>query len=155
MKKKVVAIVIGILIVATAAISVFLFSNNRPFRISYDSNFGSEIIDADISELETLAAEHKSFLVFVSMPECSAADVLEDSIQKIISDTKLQFYKISFMYLRDTDLASPVRHYPSLLIFKNGQLLTCLDSTSDDDTDAFMNADGLRKWLKKYIILQE
>ena len=153
MKKKIIIIVVSVLLVIAAAVSVILVLNNRPFKISYNSNFGPEIIDTAVPELETLTAEHKSFLVFVTQPECSAADVLEESIQEIISDTDLQVYKISFMYLRDTDIASGVRHYPSLLIFKNGQLLTYLDPTSDDDTDAFMNSTDLRKWLEKYIIL--
>lgn len=154
MRKKLQLTILILLLIIFASVGVFLYISNRPIKLSEESYSRGDIISVPIAEVETLANDKKSFLVFISQPECRTADDFEKVINELISQTRLLIYKTDFMYLRDTELAPEVRHYPSLLVFRDGKLLAFLDPSSDADTAAFKNPADLKSWLSKYIVMQ-
>lgn len=106
-------------------------------------------------DLKTMAGEKKSFMLFVSQPECQAAEKLRGILQELIKEYPIQIFEVSFSELRESGLASEVRFYPSLVVYRQGQVADFLDANGSADTEAYNSLAGLKDWLTNVVILDK
>ena len=66
---------------------------------------------------------------------------------------KIDFLSISFDEFKNTGFSKKVKYAPSIIIVKEGKIVTYLDPNSDDDFDKYQDATKLEEWIKEYVEL--
>ena len=62
---------------------------------------------------------------------------------------------ITFENFKKTDFYKEVKLAPSILIIKEGKIVTYLRADSDEDFDRYQDTEAFEKWLNKYIYLEK
>ncbi len=154
-KRRLVGIIAGIaaaVVLALAAVMIF-WDSRVVLSEEYRGAGGIGMVTTD--DLRTMIDDKKSFLLFVSQPGCQAAEKLRGILQELIAEYPIQFFEISFSDLKESGLASEVRFYPSLMVYRQGQLADFLNANDNADTEAYNSLDGLKKWLTDIVILNK
>lgn len=113
------------------------------------------ITEIELSDFEKLEKDKKNFAVFVYLPGCTSCAAFRKVLDNFIVDNKLEIYTISILDCENTSIDDAVEFAPSLVLFKDGEVVEALDSTSNEDKPALTSVDGLKKWLDKYIYLEK
>lgn len=148
----VIAGIIATMVLVAAAVLIF-----RDGRVVLSAEYRGEggIGMITTNDLKTMAEEKKSFMLFVSQPECQAAEKLRGILQELIKEYPIQIFEVSFSELRESGLASEVRFYPSLVVYRQGQVADFLDANDSADTEAYNSLAGLKDWLTNVVILDK
>jgi len=135
-------------------VAVMIFRDGRVvLSEEYHGEGGIGMITTD--DLRTMVEDKKSFLLFVSQPECQTAEKLRGILQDLITEYPVQIFEISFSDLKESGLASEVRFYPSLIVYRQGEVEDFLDANDDVDAAAYNSLDGLKEWLTNVVILDK
>ena len=147
-----VAGVIAVIVLLMAAVLIF-----RDSRVVLSEEYRGEggIGMITIDDLKTMTEDKKSFLLFVSQPECKTAEKLREILQELITEYPIQIFEVSFSELKESGLASEVRFYPSLIVYRQGKIADFLDANDSEDSEAYNSLDGLKEWLMNVVILDK
>ena len=74
-------------------------------------------------------------------------------VEEYLKDHTLEIYSISILETEGTSIRENVQYAPSMVLYKDGEVVAALDSTSNDDRLALTTTDGFNKWLDEYIYL--
>ena len=153
--QRLIGVIAGIIAtIERVAAAVLIFRDGRVvLGAEYRGEGGIGMITTD--DLKTMAEEKKSFMLFVSQPECQAAEKLRGILQELIKEYPIQIFEVSFSELRESGLASEVRFYPSLVVYRQGQVADFLDANDSTDTEAYNSLAGLKDWLTNVVILDK
>lgn len=153
--QRLIGVIAGIIAtIVLVAAAVLIFRDGRVvLSAEYRGEGGIGMITTD--DLKTMAGEKKSFMLFVSQPECQAAGKLRGILQELIKEYPIQIFEVSFSELRESGLASEVRFYPSLVVYRQGQVADFLDANDSADTEAYNSLAGLKDWLTNVVILDK
>ena len=55
--------------------------------------------------------------------------------------------------LKNTDVVNTIKYAPSVIIIKEGKIVSYLDAEADEDFDRYQNKKEFNSWLAKYIYL--
>lgn len=151
--RRLIEIIAGIITVVLLVVAaVVIFRDSRVvLSEEYRGEGGIGMVTTD--DLRTMVNDKKSFLLFVSQPECIAAEKLRGILQELITEYPIQIFEISFADLKGSGLADEVRFYPSLVIYRQGKVAEFLDANDDADAAAYNSLDGLKEWLTNVVIL--
>ncbi len=158
MKTKRIVSIIGMVIAALIIFGglVFLTVGMRyPFSLNEEYYGTTETDSIDYAKLEDLTEDKKSFAVFVYQPLCETSAAFEEVLDQFRTENSVGFYKIAFADLKDTALGEQVKHYPSFMVFKNGELMEFLDAEADEDKEYYQDADGFKRWFSKYVNIKK
>ena len=125
MKKKII-IIISIILVILISIGLFFLGrklSDKRFLLNEKYYMSSNYIDLDKEKLDKLIKDKESFAIFVYQPMCAASSALEKVIDEFKSNHIVSFYKISFTDMKETVLYDTITYYPSLVIFKDGEIV--------------------------------
>lgn len=152
-KRQLFGLVMGVIAaILLLSVTILIFRDSRVvLSAEYRGDGGVGTITID--ELRTMTEEKKSFLLFVSQPECKTAEKLREILQELISEYPIQIFEVSFSELKESGLANEVRFYPSLIVYRQGKVADFLDANDSADTEAYNSLDGLRAWLTNVVIL--
>lgn len=152
-KRQLFGFVMGVIAaILLLSVTILIFRDSRVvLSAEYRGDGGVGTITID--ELRTMTEEKKSFLLFVSQPECKTAVKLREILQELISEYPIQIFEVSFSELKESGLANEVRFYPSLIVYRQGKIADFLDANDSADTEAYNSLDGLRAWLTNVVIL--
>ncbi len=155
MKKKPIAIVgavIAVVICVVAAIMIFCSG-----RVVLDQEYygHGEIGNISIDQMRSMIDEKKSFVVFVSQPDCRTADKLREILQDFITKYPMQIFEVSFSDLKSSGLADEVKYYPSVIIYRDGKIADFLDANDGEDSAAYNSLEGFEEWFTNQVILKE
>ncbi|MBQ8659913.1 MAG: hypothetical protein IJ475_03665 [Bacilli bacterium] len=145
MKKFLVLIVLSLLLVGCGKVEKFYLEDEL-----YNEGVITEI---DVDKLHTLEEEKKNFAVFVYLPGCTSCAEFRTVLDEFVLDNKIEFYTISITKAKGTSIDDAIEYAPSLILYKEGKVVSYLDSTSDKDKPALTNVDSFKKWLETYIYL--
>ena len=145
MKKFLVLIVLSLLLVGCGKVEKFYLEDEL-----YNEGVITEI---DVDKLHTLEDEKKNFAVFVYLPGCTSCAEFRTVLDEFVLDNKIEFYTISITKAKGTSIDDAIQYAPSLILYKEGKVVSYLDSTSDKDKPALTNVDSFKKWLETYIYL--
>lgn len=128
----------------------FLWQSSRRVSFSPEYYDQAHLEKASVANLEGLVAQHKSFGVFVSQPNCRTADDLRRILEQYSAEHQLTFYEVAFSELKDSELAPDVKYYPSFIIFDKGKVATFLRANSAEDSAAYNSLDGFSQWFESH-----
>lgn len=154
MKRRLIIITVIIVAVICVGVATFLGTKNSPFALDAESYDAAQLQTIDLAELQSLIANQKSFGLFVSQPSCQASVDLQQHLDEFTTSHSLRFYEISFSNLKDSDIITELRFYPSFAIFHNGKVVDFLEANSDVDAPAYTSVDGFTDWFTKYVKLR-
>lgn len=145
MKKFLVLIVLSLLLVGCGKVEKFYLEDEL-----YNEGVITEI---DVDKLHTLEEDKKNFAVFVYLPGCTSCAEFRTVLDEFIVDNKIELYTISITKAKGTSIDDAIEYAPSLVLYKDGKVVSYLDSTSDKDKPALTNVDSFKEWLDEYIYL--
>lgn len=147
MKKLFVIIILTILLVGCGKVEKFYLDDN-----SYEKGIITEIT---LDEFKTLESGKNSFAVFVYLPGCTSCAQFKNVLEDFVENNKIQFYSISILDVADTSIDEVVEFAPSMVLYKEGKVVSYLDSVSNDDKPALTNVDSFKMWLEEYVYLEK
>jgi len=161
MKKKIVIIVIALVVLIGILIGVIALNNKKDIKYGknafyleeelYDANSNYE--DISLSKLNKLIDNKKSFVIFTYTSFCPFQTPSDQIFKAVFKDNKMKLYAIGYDKLVDTNIVDTIKYAPSVVIFKEGEIVAYLDANSDEDYDRYQKEDAFEKWLSKYIYL--
>ena len=82
---------------------------------------------------------------------CEMSSKFEKVLDEYLKDKKINFHKMSFSEMKKTSLKDKVKFYPSLIIFKDGEVVDFLDADSNEDTKRYKEVEAFKKWFESYV----
>lgn len=113
----------------------------------------SKIEKISNTELINLENNKESFLIFVNMPFCAASNEFDKVLKEFLNLHKITIYEISFSNIQETKLKTSVKYYPTIVIYKNGKIISLLDPNKKEHYKYYKTSKNLKIWLEKYLNL--
>lgn len=151
-KTKLIIIVISAFLLIAVIVVLAVFLTKQTFPLS-EEFYGKDetFINANVDEIRNLIKDKKSFAVFVYQPACRTSEDFEKIVQKYGSDHKISFLKTNFSDLKSSGLVPELKYYPSMLLYRDGKLVTFLRAGSDEDVKVYQNEADFVTWWQKYV----
>lgn len=144
MKKK---IIIFLLIIS----SFLLGGCSNKFSLEDKYYKKASFTEIEKKDYEELIKNKESFGVFIYQPLCTTSYNFNKVVTKFTDMYEMNFYKISFANLKETELKDKIKYYPSFAIFKDGELVDYLDANSKEDTNKYKSVDYFANWFSSYV----
>ena len=154
MNKKIIiiTIVLTILIVVPA---IILNLKHEKFYINDKYYNNGEFIKITSNDLNNLINSKDSFLLYTYNDYCSLKIQCDDIFRSVMNKYKIDMYSIRYEEFEKTDYINKVKYAPSVLIIKNGKIVTYLDANKKADLDRYQDTSSFESWLDKYIYLSK
>ena len=154
MNKKIIiiTIVITILIVVPA---IILNLKYEKFYVNDKYYNNGEFIKITSNDLNNLINSKDSFLLYTYNDYCSLKIPCDDIFKNVMNKYKIDMYSIRYEEFEKTDYINKVKYAPSVLIIKNGKIITYLDANKKEDLDRYQDTSSFESWLDKYIYLSK
>ncbi len=135
-------------------IAIFLLvgcSNNKAFYLTdkyYNKGDFIEVNEEDINYDE-------SFVLYTHNSYCALPIHCETIFKGVMEKYKIDFLSMTFEDFKETDFYKKVKYAPSIIIVKNGEIITYLDANSNDDLEKYQDVIKFEEWIQKYIFLEK
>lgn len=113
------------------------------------------ITEITLDEFKSLEKDKKNFGIFVYLPGCTSCAQFRTVLDEYIVEKNIEFYTISIKEVKGTSIDDAIEYAPSLILYKDGEVVSYLDSVSDEHISALTTVDGFNSWLEKYIYLSK
>lgn len=144
MKKK---IIIFLLIIS----SFLLTGCSKKFSLDEKYYEKASFTEIEKKDYEELINNKESFAVFIYQPLCTTSYNFNKVVTKFTDMYEMNFYKMSFANMKETELKDKIKYYPSFAIFKDGELVDYLDANSKEDTNKYKSVDYFSNWFSSYV----
>ena len=156
MKKKTGIIISSIIITSLLAVgavmlTITLTRDDYPFRLDDEYYTTSEAVTIDKDEYEKLINDKKTFVVMIDKPGCVTTAEMRENMSAFPSDMQFKYYRMLWQDVKKSSLHEYVKFTPSVAIVREGEVKAWLQADRDEDSEYFDSAEGLQKWLRKYI----
>lgn len=154
MNKKIIiiTIVLTILIIVPA---IILNLKHEKFYINDKYYNNGEFIKITSNDLNNLINSKDSFLLYTYNDYCSLKIPCDDIFRSVMAKYKIDMYSIRYEEFKKTDYINKVKYAPSVIIVKNGKIITYLDANKKEDLDRYQDTSSFESWLDKYIYLSK
>ena len=163
-----VAILTLILLAFFGVVSYLLFGNSKPQETIENSVvLDAEYLNTDGNQIEIakkvdeksvvpffeqLINDKKSFVLYVSLPICNGdAAKFKEYVLEFQKKHNLSFVYMTSDFVKDTSLYQTVKYFPSVIIYRNGEIVKYLRYDSDEDKEFYKSYDGFEKWMKESV----
>ena len=160
MTKKIIFIVILLVILG---LGIFFIIKNKKteeeevkiekFYLSDKYYANGDFISVDYKELKELNKD--SYVLYTYNNFCIFTIPCEDIFKEIMVKDGIDVVSITFENFKKTDFYKEVKLAPSILIIKEGKIVTYLRADSDEDFDRYQDTEAFEKWLNNYIYLEK
>ncbi len=152
MKKTIIFILCILLIIVSMFI---LFKKEIKFYLENKYYGKNDIQEIDVKELDNLITKKESFSLLIYQPLCITSTSFEEIVDNFQKENSIMFYKIPFSSIKEIDYLTSIKHYPSFIIFKKGNVAAYLDAESDEHIESYKSVEGFKKWFTKYVKLRK
>ena len=142
--KKIVLLIITIFLICGCAKKELFYLNDKYYNNGDYVNVTSNDIDYN-----------NSYLLYTYNNFCALPVHCEDIFKEVMEKYKIDILSIPFNDFKNTNYYKTVKYAPSIIIVKNGEIVSYLDANSDKDLDKYQNTDKFINWLKEYIYLEK
>ena len=118
----------------------------------YQSN---KLIEPTVEEVNELFNNKESFAAFVYTPGCISCAEFEKVTNEFRETNNIIFYHISSEVAKQTKIHDKVVYSPSAILVNNGEIITYLDATSDEDLKYYKTSENFKLWLEQYIEIEK
>ena len=137
------------LVIASSVLLAIFWTNNLPVTLDLQYYGDTEVIDIGKTDYETMLKDKKSFVVMVDNAGCTTTAKMRDMMKDL--PEKFTYYRILWPEAKDTDLASYVKYFPSIVVVEKGKVKYYLRADSDEDVKYYNDSAALESWLKSKI----
>lgn len=156
MKKKIIIIASILLVLIVAGFLLLTFQKKEePFYLENEYYKTGEFLEINFDELKQRIEKKESFVAFVYQPMCVTSFNFERVLSDFLEEKQISVYKIAFADIKNTELGSQVKYYPSFLIYKNGKMIDFLEADKDEDVNCYTSLEGFERWFTNYVKLKE
>lgn len=151
MKKTI--IIIGVLITLIISIClVFILKETKKIDLEEKYYDNGELLRITKDEFEDLEKNKENFILFVHIPGvCQVSLPFAPIVEEFIEENNITIYSLPFYEITDTSIEEYVKFSPSVLIYKDGSVLSYLDSTKDEHLEYYKTIESFTKWIKEYV----
>ena len=134
-------------------ICLFLTSCTSSWKFSIEKEYyqESKFINVKNEDIEKLKEEKKSFIVFVYNNYCLLETPCDEIFKKVMDKYNISFLYLPYEEMKKTFIYDDVKLAPSVILIKEGKIVTYLNTESNDDLPKYQDADEFEKWLTSYI----
>lgn len=147
--KKFLLLLLGILLLSGCSKKIEKFS----LEDEYYEKAG--IIEINNEELLSLEVLEKNFAVFVHIDGCTSCADFKEVLRKFSEKYNITFYSTSALSVDDKCIKGCVKYSPSVVLFKDGDVVDYLDAVSNEDIPYYESAEGFENWFTKYVYLKD
>ncbi len=115
----------------------------------------SEFISINDDELENLLKNKESFVIFTYNNYCSLPISCESVFKSFMEENNISFIYITYEEFKNTSLHDTVSFAPSVIIIKNGNIVSYLDAENNDDLEKYQDLSVFSDWINKYIYIEK
>lgn len=148
-KRTIIGIIIAVVAVVGMVAAVIFWP--RTFDLSAEYREQSGFTEIDSEQLKKLIEEKKSFALFIYQPGCITSEDFEKNLVNFSEKERVGFEKIKFSEAKSSGLVGELRYYPSVALYRDGELVTFLRTDRNDDMSAYDTEAGFIAWWHKYI----
>lgn len=107
----------------------------------------------DVAALDALIDGKNTFVLYAYLPGCSSCASFTPIIDEFATTRQVPIYQISYELIKGTDnmVAPLVKYTPTVVIFRDGQIVDMLSPTEDDDLDHYKTLESFSSWLAQQI----
>ena len=154
MKKKY-FIILSLFLISIIIVLLILINNkknNNLIKLEEVDYKTGELITITEEELKEKENNNESFILYLHVPGlCTSTIPFDPMVNKFIKDNKITMYSLSFSLIKNTNLKDIIKYSPSLIIYKDGEILDYLDANSKEDYDYYSSYEGLTKWIESFV----
>lgn len=111
----------------------------------------SKFINVKNEDIEKLKEDKKSFIVFAYNNYCLLEIPCDEIFKKVMDKYNISFLYLPYEEMKKTFIYDDVKLAPSVILIKEGKVVTYLNTESNDDLPKYQDADEFEKWLTSYI----
>lgn len=111
----------------------------------------SKFINVKNEDIEKLKEDKKSFIVFAYNNYCLLEIPCDEIFKKVMDKYNISFLYLPYEEMKKTFIYDDVKLAPSVILIKEGKIVTYLNTESNDDLPKYQDADEFEKWLTSYI----
>lgn len=135
------------------------FNTLTKLRDSGSSNIDGKIEEsnfiklATIEDLNKLESERKTFPLFVFLSGCPTCAEFMPIVQEYADNNNIKMYSIDLndIWESNNSVTERIKYAPSMFIYRNGKVISYLQSSNSNDYDYYKSVDKLSEWFKKNI----
>ena len=109
----------------------------------------------DITKKQLKRLKHKNYILFTYNNYCTMATPCENVFKEFMNKYKIDIVSIPYEEFKDTEFSKTVKYAPSVIIVKNGEIISYLDAESDEDLPKYQNEEEFENWIKKYVYVKK
>ena len=143
-----------ILLLAIIAIVIVTGCDNKQEKIYLDKNYYGSNEYVPVTK-ENIEANRGNYLLFVYNNACSFGVPCEDIFKEFMKQENIAILSIPFTEYKDTYLIEEVKYAPTIIIVNNKKVIEYLDASEDEDLNRYQDVNEFKKWIEKYIYLEE
>lgn len=167
MKKSYIAFLALVLVVVASSLTIY-FSNKNRESMEFEKFYLDEVetnlthlshsfasFEIDGEKLNSLIENKSNFALSIYEPSCITSSNFDGVLSEFRGVYNIDFYRVAFSDLKETDLGETIKYYPSFAVLKDGELIDYLQADKDEDSEYYKNVEGFKKWLDQYIFIAE
>ena len=97
----------------------------------------------------------ETFVLYTYNNFCALPVHCENIFKEVMEKNKIDVLSIPFDDFKNTSYHKEVKYAPSVMIIKNGEVISYLDANSDSDLEKYQDTTKFEEWLTKYIYLEK
>ncbi len=144
-----------VVIVIMCLITLFVVgcSNNEETtgKIVLESKYygDSKLIEIDSDLFKKISNEN--YILYIYNNYCNLEVPCENIFKDYMDKYKISFLSMPFEEFKNTKFYKTIKYAPSVIIVRNGDIVSYLKSDSDEDLDKYQDVDEFSKWINSYI----
>ena len=92
-----------------------------------------------------------SYVLYTYNNYCTFDKPCEEVFKGYMEKYKIDFVSIPFEKFKKTSYYPQVKYGPSIIIIKEGKIVTYLNANKDSDKDKYQDSKKFEEWINKYI----
>lgn len=155
MKKKIIILISCVFIVIIISILSILILNKKEDKFYLDDKFynNGEFIKVTSDEFNKL--DKKNYVLFTYNNFCHLQVPCDQIFLKVMKKYKIDFISMEYVEYKNTFLHDTVKYAPTIIIVKDGKIVSYLDSEKDSDLDKYQDVEVFDNWISQYIYTQK
>lgn len=120
-----------------------------------DTYYGNgSLVEVTTNDIENKLNSKESFLLFTYNNYCTLDIPCEDIFEEFTKKYQLSILSIPYDDFKKTSLHQKVKYAPSVLIIKEGKIVSYLDANAESDLKKYQDIEAFDSWIKEYINLK-
>ena len=152
---KKIFLVVMVIVILLLVIFFSFFQSKEEGLFYLEDTYYQKVGFQKVNDMQLKKLGNKNYILYTYNDYCIFPIPCETIFEEVMNEYHLAFLSIPFVEFKKTSFYKKVHFGPSVLIIKNGKIISYLDANSDEDLDKYQNSKEFSNWLKEYIYLSK